>query len=191
MYSATTSGTTSGASGRHSSGSATSGGITWQYRTTSYVGSSGNMYVSTGNGTTGNLSPLHLSNSSTSDGGVNWRFYRGMWMSGQSFTSTGDGSANYYPNSRVNPWYLRYYPRGTGTTSGTTPPTHTSSYATSGGISWQYKDRITAEVAASSPMAADITRAAVALLCRSPNNRLTAKATIDTLAASSRAMAAP
>ncbi len=185
MYSATTSGTTSGGSGpSHSSGSSTSGGITWQYRATAYTGSSGNMYVATSNGTTGNLSPLHLSNSSTSDGSVNWRFYRGMWMGSQVFSSTGDGGGSYYPNSRVNPWYQRYYPRNTGTTSGTTPPTHNSGYTTSGGLSWQYKDRITAEVAASSPYGGGYNSGCGSAIVPLTNNRLTAKATIDSLSPS-------
>lgn len=187
IYSATSAGTTSGASGpSHTSGSATSGGITWQHRGTSYAGIGNNIYFATGNGTTGNLAPVHTTGS-TSDGTVSWQIAQSdtsgntfnigrYWTSGQSIGSTGTG------NMRTNPWWLSYDPRNTGTTSGSVAPSHTSGTVTTGSIQWRYQRRVTAQDPSSNAQYGFGFNSG----CGTPiapltTSRLTAKATIDVL----------
>jgi Flp pilus assembly protein TadG len=188
IYSATTSGTTTGGSGpSHTSGTTTSGGISWQYRSAAYVGVGNNFYVSTGITTppvtTGNAPPVHTSGT-VSDGNINWQLVTNsggdrigrMWSGGQSISSTGTG------NMRVNPWYFWYDPRNTNTTSGSTPPTHTSGTVTTGSIQWRYQGRLTAQDAYYNAQYGHGYNSG----CGTPivpmtDNRLTAKATVDVL----------
>lgn len=178
IYTATTAGTTSGASGpSHASGTAVSGGISWQYRSASYVGVGANIYYATNSGTTSNTTPVHTSGS-VSDGSVTWAFWRRYWVSGEAIGSTN--------NYRTNPWHLRYDNRSTGTTTGSTPPTHTSGTATVGTLQWRYRDRLTAQDPFSnSQYGYGYNSGCGAPIVPMTNNRLTAKATIDALQPSS------
>ena len=174
LYTATASGTTSGASGpSHTSGTVTSGGVSWKYRAASYAGVGGNIYYASSSGATGTNNPVHTSGTS-SDGAVNWTFWRRYWVAGETYAATG--------NYRANPWHVRYDNRTTGTSSGSSAPTHTSGSVTVGGLSWRYQDRLTSQ----DPYYDAQYGYGYNSGCGSPivpmtNNRLTAKATIDAL----------
>ncbi len=184
IYSAQSSGTSSGTSGpTHTSGTTTSGGISWRYRTTSFTGIGHNIYIST-NGTpatTGNLAPVHTSGT-TSDGNVSWQLVSNwgrQWASGQSIGTTGTS------NMRSNPWYFYYDPRTTGTTSGSTPPTHVSGTTTVGGIQWRYQGRLTAQDAYyNTQYGYGYNSGCGTPIVPMTDNRLTAKATVDVLSPS-------
>jgi Flp pilus assembly protein TadG len=180
IYTATTSGTTSGAVGpSHSSGTSVSGGISWKYRSASYVGVGGNIYVASSSGTTGSDTPVHTGTTAVSDGSVNWTLWKRMWISGQAITAT-TNNATY---RRVNPWYLDYRPTTTGTTSGTAPPTHNTGSATSGSITWSLQTDSTAQVrtASSSQYGIGYNSGCGTPVSPLTDNRLTSKATVDAL----------
>jgi Flp pilus assembly protein TadG len=178
IYTATTAGTTSGASGpSHSSGTAVSGGISWKYRSASYVGVGANIYYATNSGTTSTTTPVHTSGS-VSDGSVTWAFWRRYWVSGQAIGSTG--------SYRTNPWHVRYDNRSTGTTTGSTPPTHTSGTVTVGTLQWRYQDRLTSQDGFyDTQYGYGYNSGCGTPIVPMTNSRLTAKATIDALQPSS------
>jgi len=188
IYSATSAGTSTGTTGpTHSSGSATTGGNTWQYRGASYTGIGNQVYFATTTGTTGNLAPIHTSTTATSDGSVSWQIAYRMnggtkeaigrrWAGSQAISSTGTG------NMRSNPWWLYYSPGGTGTTTGSTAPSHVSGSSTSGGISWTYRGRVTAQdPSSSSEYGYGYNSGCGSQIVPLTNNRLTAKARVDVL----------
>lgn len=180
-YVANSSGTTSGSTApSHTSGTSTSGGISWIYNNT-YEPSDlvQNVYYAMANGTTGNIPPVESRYSTTfSDGGVNWRLHSRMWMGGQRIYATGTD------HMRSNAWFFRYDPRGTGLTTGTTPPMQTSGTSTSGGISWRYQNDISAQVSAGGQYGGGYNSGCGTPIVPLTTNRLTAKATVDVLAPS-------
>lgn len=173
IYTATTSGTTSGGSGpNHTIGSQTVGGITWSYRTASYPGVGGNIYYAYTGGTTGTNTPVHRFGIA-SDGAITWGLWERMWVSGEVLSS-GD--------SRVNPWYFLYSSNSNNTTSGTMPPTHVSGTSTSGSIQWQYRGRLPAQVAnLNSQYGYGYNSGCGTPISPLQNSRLVAKATVDAL----------
>lgn len=194
IYSATSSGTTSGSSGpTHSSGSVASGGITWRYIRPTYQGAdcplwaSGQsvasgacrvhnrrIYIAQDTNTTGSTAPTHTGSTAQSDGRVRWDYWGTFWRGGENFSSTGNYRTNYYWQSYDN--------RSTGTTSGSNPPLQVSGTSTSGSLSWRYRTRLTAQ----DPYVNAQYGYGYNSGCGSPivpmtTNRLTAKARVDGL----------
>ncbi len=177
-YVANSAGTTSGASGpTHTSGTTTSGGISWIYNN-SYQPSDlvQNIYYATTNGTTGNIPPI-MSRYGTdfSDGSVTWRLYNRMWMGDQRVYYTGTN------NMRTNAWFMDYDPRTTGITTGTTPPTHRSGTVTTGTLQWRYQSDVTEQDTAGGQYGGGYNSGCGTPLVPLTTNRLTAKATVDAL----------
>ena len=179
MYSADSSGTTSGGSApSHTSGTQWSGGISWRYRGVQDAGVGGGIFYANTSGTTGNAPPLHKSGD-VSDGNVTWRFWQRMWVAGDSVA---------YNESRANPWNFVYQSRtsGTVTTTGTEPPVHASGSTTTGGVNWRYSSKTTMQ----NPFTNDQYGIGYNSGCGSPisplsNSRLAAKARVDVLQPSS------
>jgi len=180
-YVANSSGTTSGSTGpTHTSGTATSGGISWIYNNTYEPSDFGqNIYYATGNGTTGSIPPTNtVFGTSVSDGGVSWQLYSRLWTGNQRIYTTGTA------NMRSNIWFNDYDPRGTGLTTGTTPPQQTSGTSTSGGISWRSQGDIAAQVSAGGQYGGGYNSGCGTPIVPMTTSRLTAKATVDVLAPS-------
>lgn len=177
-YVANSAGTTTGSSGpTHTSGTTTSGGISWRYNFSYEPSDIGqNNYYVTVVGTTGSA-PLteNRFNTDITDGTVTWRLYSRLWMGGQNILDTGTD------NMRVNAWNYRYSPQSTGLTTGTTPPTQTSGTSTSGNISWRYRSDGSAQVGAVTQYGAGYNSGCGTPVVPLTNNRLTAKATVDVL----------
>lgn len=179
IYTATTAGTTSGASGpSHTSGTATSGGITWRYRMASYVGVGANIYYANNSGTTGSTTPVHYTGT-VSDDAVNWVFWGRHWVSGQAVSSSTSPTET---RQRYNPWYLRYQAASSATTTGSTPPTHNSGSSASGGVTWNYSTRLGRQIAYNnSQYGYGMNSGCGSQIVPMTNDRLVAKATIDAL----------
>lgn len=182
VYTATSAGTTGGTAPTHTGGSSVSdGGVQWRYRMASYVGVGASMYYAGSSGTTGTLPPVHTGTGAVSDGNLNWTLWRRLWVSGQATTAT-DSSSTTVTDQRGNPWYLVYRPTTSGTTSGTVPPTHTSGSVASGGITWRYVSKLTAQDPSyNSQYGIGYNSGCGSKLSPLSNNRLTAKAVVDAL----------
>lgn len=180
-YVANSAGTTSGTTGpTHTSGTVTSGGISWIYNDTYQPSNLGqDIYYAYSNGTTGSVPPTEQHYSTTvSDGSVNWRLYRRLWMGNERIFSTGTS------NLRANVWNIQYSPQGTGLTTGSVPPLQTSGTVISGGISWRYQSNSSAEVTGGGQFGGGYNSGCGTAVVPLTNNRLTAKATVDVLSPS-------
>lgn len=179
-YVATTSGTTGATGPTHNSGSATAGGITWSYNTTyEPVTTGNNIYYATVAGTTGNVPLYNSSYSATiADGTASWQLYSRLWDGNERIYFTGTN------NNHSNSWNYTYDPRGTGVTSGSTPPTHTSGSVTIGGIQWRYQKDGSAQVSSGGQYGGGYNSGCGTAIVPLTTNRLTAKATVDALSPS-------
>ncbi len=201
VYGAASSGTTSGSGPTHTAGTLASGGISW---TSLYpaIGQScelwqsgervsigtcrtvnGRIYVAASNGITGATAPTYTTGrpnalgASESDGGVLWRNWAAFWKTGDNFATTGNYRAN---------WFWQYYDnRTTGTSSGTTPPTHTSGTQTVGGNQWRFQGDLTSQLPYNTAeYGYGFNSGCASAIVPMTNSRLTAKARIDVLSPS-------